>query len=483
MTIDIDLLTRDPGFQGLAPEVQRQILDAAHTENLTGQPAPSVMDTPPQPPKSLWQRGTETVTGMGKRAILPTAGSVVGGVVGERYGEPGRQLGSAVGSVVGTGANMALGLEPWSLESLGTAAVTPVASRQTSNVLAHVLPGSAVSRLDEIANTVGGLSARVAGGATQDAADLLFKDAATSTLVFHPLETMHVTKRVLGSEELATSGLKFPRLGRVAEGLNELTTPSISTPIGNPGEVSLQQFDILRQRVGSLIGETTDSVEKGHLQQIYKGMMTDLELAAARHPEAKSLLDAIQTQKRVFAADEMQDLIDKATPRPRPGDNLQPIRVNEILHQMQRVQKGNPTKQYELFGQAVPKAELDDIVELLQEMNRKNVTLLPPGGVQHGSGPLMARGVIAGGLGKVVGLDPTAVGVAYTGVSYALSRFFLTSAGRATLRHMLATRDTLDPAQLIAEFAGQMVKPAVQETVDRLSAGPQTPQPPVYQRP
>jgi hypothetical protein len=104
-------------------------------------------------------------------------------------------------------------------------------------------------------------------------------------------------------------------------------------------------------------------------------------------------------------------------------------------------------------------------VSLLEDMNRRNVKLLPPSGTMFGSGALAGRAgagyLVAKGLNTVAGgevIDPTTAAAVAGAGSLAISRALLTPTGRTFLKDMLAETGTLNLTQLLTQFGGQVTR-------------------------
>jgi hypothetical protein len=423
------------------------------------------------------------------RAALPTAGSLALGVGGQFV--PGLStvpppVREAAGSMLGTGANMALGIEEPSWQQLLMSGAAPAAIRGTGKVGSMALPGARGARaagLVEEAKQLPGILERGITGVPGD----LYEQARLLNPQVTLGTTGSVAQELLETEAQAVKGTKYGRVKAMATELSDLAqvakakevTEMRLSPIlddaGRPimreevlrvipakdGTIPLEQLDVVRKRIGALIGTETDPMERAAYKRLYGSLLTDIEQAAQKQggEGAQALLEGIAQQRRVFAADDLRELISGpagAISQPRPVDGLQTFNAAKVLKELERPHRGN-----ELLVQFLDQHpdEKQEIVDLLTDMNRRNVKLRPPAGSMFGSGPLVARAGGAAALAKLTGvMDPgTAAGIATVG-SELISRALLTPAGRGFLREAMAQGPTINTTQLLFQMVGQGVR-------------------------
>ena len=402
-----------------------------------------------------------------KPAILPTtlgAALNYGGpslpVVGPALAALPPQARESIGSVVGTGANMLLGIEEPSIASLALSAVSPGATRKTAQVGTKILPGAQAARATGLVEEAQALPGRLSQGLTQEGTSALFAEARTVNPRVAMSQTRAHLHTLLASEADQPKGLKFRSVEEISEGLQGMLTQSASQ--GGP---PLAQLDAWRQRIGAKIDVTKDTEEQRALKSLYASILSDLEAAAPQlgGEGAAALLQGIEQQRRLFSAGDLQDLITTATSRPRPVDGLQTLNVGSLLKSLESPSGQQQTMLADFLAQhPEDKAE---IVSLLEDMNRRNVKLLPPAGTMAGSGMLLGRAgggyVAAKALNTVAGselMDPQTAAAVTAAGSLAISRALLTPTGRAFLKEMLAESGTLNLTQILTQFGGQVTR-------------------------
>jgi len=504
MPIDIDALRKDPEYQALvqkAPKDAEALLQQAMRENAGLPPTPTA--SPGLVDPVLKPVGDALAPALGKiatQAALPTVGSLALGVGGRFV--PGLNVlpppvREAAGSILGTGANMLLGIEEPSWQQLLMAGATPAAARRTGNIASRVLPGAAGARAAGIVDEATQLPTMLRRGVTVEPG-AFYTAARTLNPSVALDDTGQVAQDLLATEAQAIKGLKFGRVGTVATELadlakqaggtqvTELRLSPIVDDLGRPimreevikiipakdGSIPLAQLDVVRQRIGALIGLVKDPQERGAYKQLYGSLLKDIERAATQEggEGAAALLQGIAQQRRVFAAQDLQDLISGPTgaiSQPRPVDGLQTFNAARVIKELERPRPGT-----ELLAQFLEQhpTEKQEILTLLEDMNRRNVKLLPPSGSMFGSGALLARGgagyAAAKGANALLGtdLDPGTVAAAVAFGTQVISRTLLTPVGRAYLREALAKGPTLNLTQLLVQMTGQGL---------RASLGPQ----------
>lgn len=433
----------------------------------TGPPART--ETPLLEPVFNWigEKVAPAAWDVAKPAILPTtigAALNYGGpslpVVGPALAALPPQARESIGSVVGTGLNMALGIEAPSMTQLALSAVSPGATRKSAQVGTTLLPGAQAARATGLVEEAQALPARLSQGLTQEATGALFEQARKLNPSIAMDATSETVKRLFQAEQAMPAGLKLGAVQQITKGLETAMAQSAAQ-----GGTPLAVLDAWRQRVGAMINVAENSEEQRALKAIYSSILTDLETAAPQvgGEGAATLLKGIEQQRRVFSADDLQDLITTATSRPRPVDGLQTLNVGSILKSLESP-RGQQQTLLTDFLAAHPE-EKAEIVSLLEDMNRRNVKLLPPAGTMAGSGMLVGRAgagyLAAQGLNTLAGtevIDPRTAMAASAAGSLAISRALLTPMGRTFLREMMAESGTLNLTQILTQFGGQVTR-------------------------
>jgi hypothetical protein len=404
---------------------------------------------------------------IGKKGILPTLGSA-----GLNYGGPylpyvgpalaalPPQARESIGSVLGTGANMALGIEEPSLSQLALSAVSPGATRKGAQVGTKLLPGAQAGRATGLLEEVQALPERLSQGLTRETAGGLFDYARK----VNPRVAMDQTRAhldtLLASEAVQPQGLKFRSVEEISAGLQDMLKQSASQ--GGP---PLAQLDAWRQRIGAKIDVTKDTEEQRALKSLYGSLLGDLEAAAPQvgGEGAAALLKGIEQSRRVFSADDLKNIITDATSKERPVDGLQTVDFGRIKKTLERPRTQEQTLLSDFLEQHPE--EKAEIVSLLDDMNRRNVKLLPPAGAMYGSGALGARAgggyLAAKAINAAAGtevLDPATTATAVGAGSLIVSRLMLTPTGRSFLKQMYAETGTLNVTQLLTQFGGQVTR-------------------------
>lgn len=394
----------------------------------------------------------------GKRIALPTAGALLGeygGALVPGLNQVPPQLRAAGGSVAGTAANMALGIEKPSLEQLMLSAATPALARGGGSRAIQAIPGAKASYATDFVNQAEALPKIIERGITGNADELFRAAYEANPGIAVPL-TRSRAAEIDAKEQLLNIAPQLKHGTQpIAQGLVKAAEQD--------GVVPLAQLDTVRQAIGAKIGTTSDSVEKGQLKRLYGGILNDLEAAAqAQGGEgAQQLLDGITASRRQFAANDLADLISGpsgAVSRPRPVDGLQTFNAAKVIQEIK-----NPHSQNELLSQFLEQnpTERTEILDLLEEMNRRNVKLTPVAGTITGSGRnTMVFGAVAGGL-KLAGVDSgTAASIAGLApfALQGLSRALLTAPGRALIRQSFEPSGVLNPLQIALAGIGQSLR-------------------------
>lgn len=446
------------------------------------QPAPSTGGTvyvPPDPPPKTetpllspvldWavSKVAPAAWDVAKPAILPTtigAALNYGGpslpVVGPALGALPPQARESIGSVVGTGVNMLLGIEKPSLAQLALSAVSPGATRTTARGVTSVLPGVAAARATGLREEAQGLSETMRQGLTQEGIDQLFASARQSGVRVAMPETRGMLTTLLAGEAEQPRAWQFASVRDSSTELQGMLANSASQ--GGP---PLAQLDAWRRRLGARINVTKDTEEQQALRALYGSVLTDLESAADQlgGDAALALRNGISQSRRMFSADDLHDLVEGATSKEREGDLLRRVDFGGIKKTLERPR----TEQQTLLSQFLAEhpEERAELFDLLDDMNRRNVKLLPPPGSTFGSGGVLARGgagyLAAKGINAVAGseiLDPQMTGVAVGAGSVILSKLMMTPAGRSAIRQMYAETGTLNVMQLLTQFGGQVTR-------------------------
>lgn len=432
-----------------------------------GPPTPT--ETPLLDPVLDWavKKVAPAAWDVAKPAILPTtigAALNYGGpslpVVGPALAAIPPQARESIGSVVGTGLNMALGIEEPSMSQLALSAVSPGATRRGAQVATSVLPGVPAARATGLLDEAQALPGRMRQGLTQEGIDDLFAAARQA----NPRITMPQTRTMLtnlaAGEAEQPRGLQFASVREISQGLQDMLSSSASQ--GGP---PLAQLDAWRRRLGAKINVTKDTEEQQALRALYGSVLGDLEVAADQvgGDAALALRNGIAQSRRMFAADDMQTIILDATSKEREGDNLRRVDFGRIKKTLERPR----TEEQTLLSQFLEQhpEERAEIISLLDDMNRRNVRMLPPPGSTFGSGGVLMRGgggyLAAKALNTVAGsevVDPQTAGVAVGAGSLVIAKLMMTPAGRSAIRQMYAETGTLNVTQLLTQFGGQVTR-------------------------
>jgi hypothetical protein len=427
------------------------------------------------------------------RAALPTAGSAALGLAGQAI--PGvrllpRPIREGIGSVLGTGANMALGIEPFDINQLLLSASMPAAApgvaRAAGQVPFATRQATQLGRATELAESAAAVPQLLRGKITIDPTEL-FETARELNPRLALTTTGATSTRLLAREGEAAAGLKFPRVRQIAEDLQQSATKvkaGVATEIrfspilddaGRPilreeivritpeadGRIPLRELDTTRRRIGALIGIAHDGEERQAYRALYGAILTDMEEAASRDGSegARLLLKGIAEQRRSYAADSLADMVVTASGKPRP-DGLVQIDFGGILKTL-RNPRSNEAELLSDFLKQNP-AEGKEIISLFEDMHRRNIKFLPPAGSMFGSGVQMSRlsvgGIITGGVNAVAGKEfvPWWLGPAvYNAGVNSVMRLATTSLGRAYLRQLYQPLGTLNLTQVVLQGLGQ----------------------------
>ena len=432
---------------------------------MSHQARPPKTETPLLSPVLDWavEKVAPAAWDVAKPAILPTTigaalnygGAYVPGL--NAVPAPARE---SIGSMIGTGANMALGWEKPSVSGFLMSGVSPGATRKGAQVGTKLLPGAQAARATGLVEEAQALPGILSKGMTQDVAGGLMEQARQLNPDIAMDATNETVKGLFQKEATMPGGLKLPKVQAVAKGLETALAQSDIA-----GSTPLAVLDAWRQRVGAMIKVAETSEEQGALKQIYASILNDLETAAPQvgGEGAAQLLEGIKESRRVFSAEHLQDMITTATSRPRPVDGLQTLNVGSILKSLESPRGQEQT----LLSDFLTKhpEEKAEIVSLLEDMNRRNVKLMPPAGAMAGSAMAVGRAgagyMVGQGINTLAGsevVDPKTIGALTAVGSQAISRALLTPMGRTFLKNMLAETGTFNMAQIITQFGGQAAR-------------------------
>lgn len=442
-------------------------------------PPDATVYVPPGPPKKTetpllapvldWavEKVAPAAWDVAKPAILPTtigAALNYGGpslpVVGPALAALPPQARESIGSVVGTGINMLTGIEKPSISGLAMSAVSPGATRRGAQAGTRFIPGVQAARATGLREEAQGLSETMRQGLTQEGIDQLFASARQSGVRVPMTETRGMLTNLLAAEAEQPRGWQFPSVRDSGAELQGMLASSASQ--GGP---PIAQLDAWRRRLGARINVTKDTEEQQALRALYGSVLTDLETAADQvgGDAALALRNGISQSRRMFSADDLNDLVEGATSKKREGDLLRRVDFGGIKKTLERPR----TEQQTLLSQFLDEhpEERADLMSLLDDMNRRNVKLLPPAGSTWGSGGVLTTGgggfLAAKAINTVAGsevVDPMTTGVAVGAGSMIISKLMMTPAGRAAIRQMYADTGTLNVMQLLTQFGGQAVR-------------------------
>lgn len=421
------------------------------------------------PPISIRDRLAQ----MGRAAILPTAGSVIGGVVAPAFGQP-PPVGQAVGGMGGEAINQLTGITPRSLQQVGLAGLGPAAGRPLSRLFPSVATTVSPRNIERIAQRVPGHQGAFIEAAREQIEDIpglisrqtdqlltpgestrgLFTSAIADVTPIGMAETGRAARQIARKQALAArGGGGSARIKRVAEALAGLADEATETG----GRETLEFLNVQRQELEGLLGATQNQSIKRQARTLLRGVFMDIDRAAQNgHRGAETLQRALMIKRREFAADDFQQLLDRRgmISPPRPIDGLREIRVGRLLDAVKRARSGrNPPRELELFAGSLPATELDEIERILSFWNDRISAAPPPKGVQMGSGrtlEAMSAGFI---LGPVAGIQ-SATGAAAFGMGKSmLSRVLMAPRGRTILRDAIQKGVPVN----ITEVAVQMI--------------------------
>lgn len=440
--------------------------------------APAEPGTAPEaPPPGILRRSGQFLLQEAPKAILPTAGGLLGAAAGGLVTSPtvagvpaGILAGEMAGAAAGEKLNQYFGItEPSNLSVLAAGATAPVG---------RAIGGAVGAGYRAIAPRLPGVSAvmQEIGEATVNKIPAIIRPKVSSADLYQQVErfnpkidlsaTRAAAKELAGREDLLTEvapSLKSSLLKGTAESIESATagtTKTVTSPIlnaqGQPitttvvtkptGEASFQAVRATLKRVGAKIDELsrTGGEGLGGMKKLYAALSDDLETAAAQGSMPAEARAALKAANATFAkektADELANFIttqglttvksgDQIITRPNPAKIADFIRENA-----------------ELFSK-VPPAEMAEIKGTLAKL-AKIPTPPPPTGVQHGSGPMLRQalggGALAGGATGYATGDPLtglAVGQAVTGIAALapaiIARATMSNRGRAHLLKLL----------------------------------------------
>jgi hypothetical protein len=396
---------------------------------------------------------------MGKKAVIPTVTSQAmrygGGMVpGLRALPPEAREG--IGSAVGTGINMALGIEEPSMTNLAMSAVTPTATRSGSRYVTSKLPGAAAAGAAGLSQEAAEIPGRISRNVMQADVDKLFDQARQLNPNVSMASTQGMANRLFQAERgLEVPALKFGDIEGIAQGLEAAVKR-------HGGDIPLAQLDNWRRRIGARINVAENSEEQRALKALYSSVMSDLETAAAQvgGAGAAALRQGITDQRRLFAAKDLESMISTATSKPRQVDELTTVDFGSLIKTLEHPRTQQQTLLADFLEQHPQ--EQKEVLDLLHDMNQRNVKLLPPAGSTYGSGGFWGRsgkGFLATkALNTLAGeeiLDPATGGMIAGAGSEVISRALMTPTGRAMLKQMYTETGTLNVTDLATQFLGQ----------------------------
>lgn len=465
-------------------------VDAAMT---VGGPTPVEQGAPP----GLLRRAGRFIVEEAPKAILPTAGGILGAAAGGAITSPtvagvpaGILAGEVAGSVAGEKLNQMLGITEPSNVSLALAGAAGPAGR--------ALGGAAGAAYRGLATRAPGAAAALAeiGESIANKIPAIIRPKVSSADLYAQVERFNPTidltatraaaKSLAGKEDVLAEiapSLKSTLIKGTAESIESATagsTKTVTSPIlnaqGNPitttvttkptGEASFQAVRAALKRVGEKINELKPVGGEGGgegygaMKKLYAALQEDLENAAASGPMATQARAALKAANATFAkektADELADFITKSgLTTVKSGDEMitrvNPARIADFIRE-----------NTELFSK-VPAGEMAEIKSTLTKL-AKIPTPPPPTGVQHGSGPMLRQALGGGALagastGYALG-DPVmgiAAGQAVTGIMALapaiIARATMSPAGRAHLVKLLTEKHGVLDHQALAVLA------------------------------
>lgn len=343
--------------------------------------------------------------------------------------------------------NVALGLEKPGVVGDIAAAGLPAVVRGAGQVLkkgARFLPGAGAARHE------------LAVDAVREIPELLKPPTAANELydvvrqygLRIPAPALDKTASALSSvQSLLARGLKNPDVKHITEGLQDLIRQ-------HDGKVP---FDVLHanlQEIGQRIGDLRlhGGKEYGALKKLYHALMDDLEVASSKATGSltgadramTALREAHRAARREFLADEMDDIVELGI-RTRP-DGFREIRGAMSVNAFDKKLRTD-----ERFAKSFLPGEAEEFRKSLMELTKLPV-LLPPPGVQFGSGPSVFRGTAGYTLASILGADQATAGTigGATAMTHMLiSRAMMSGPGRAALRQILGRSRVLAPEDMI----------------------------------
>lgn len=468
----------------------------------------SIMVNPSQPlsalPGRLMSGAGETLTHLGKAAILPTALGAIGGVAAPFVPVAGRMpqapmVGQALGGMAGEALNQYYGITSPSVEQIGMAGMPALAAKplgrmapleatipqETMSKLVSRIPGGAPAIAEQAAEEI-----RARPGILRATTASMMGEGTTVNSLFGT--AMEQNPRILTTTLQRTVRELQPREASAAEGglalggkyqkvLDAMDTtlwPAGAPTIGgvSQGGSHLDQLELWRKRLGAMLEHTnyTNSEERGFLGKLYYGILDDYQRAADQGVAgAGELRLGIQMAKRQFGADDLEKMIEHVgflTPRP---DGIPDPRTGAMLRQLTMAERDEPSKTMQLFRDSVTPQEFDDIKGVLEFWNERKTALAPPRGAQYGSGQafgLAGVGYAAGGMELASEL---------VAGRWALTHLLMTDTGRAALRNLIARDQPISVTELttlaMGQAAREYMQPSPSGMAERLMRGIRSP--------
>lgn len=475
---------------GLSPEdATQRALDAQKAQPQ----GPSVMD-PGMSMSGLMRLGGE----LGLRAAPSIAGEVGGELVAPFMGLP-RELGGGVGAMAGEGVSQLFGLNPMSFEQLmlaGAVGATAAPTAQAARIRGLVRGGRVTPSLERrlgIAKRIPG-----AGGAIQE----LAKDVAESIpgRVRQSTDVFGRTPSAMFTEALAETGVpELVSLRRTSRAVKALQrTQNRAKELGltggkklrkdvdalaqlvdrrqaHGGRLAVNDVDLIRRDIEGKLDAIKNRTQQKQYRQLLRGLFMDIDDAVRQgNQQAAILQDATALSRRNFAADDIQNFLDRPgiIGVPAQGSGAITIRLNRIQDAVRRARtERNPPREFRLLKGSVPDSELQDIEDLLGFWNEASTAIPPPPGTPFGSGPTTTAGLTVAGLGTALTGSPAAgIGAAagLTGTRYVLGRILMSPRGRAVLRQTIEQGQPIDLYQIAGEIIAQSARQSLGDSPSQM---------------
>lgn len=228
--------------------------------------------------------------------------------------------------------------------------------------------------------------------------------------------------------------------------------------------LNIRHFNAVRRQVGQTFGALSSGPQKDAMRRLTAGILQDLDDAVVRGlPGAEDLRLGLDVARLEFAADDFQELLDTTgLGVVRQGERNPTFRLNRVLTELRKVQRGQPSKNMQLFAGAFKgpqgQQELEDIIDLVADLNETVMVLPPPRGQAVGSSSTLATGAGAMAIGQAIGIPPAVAAAGGITARALLNRLLMSQAGRGALREVLVSGAPIDLINVTGIFLGNLVQ-------------------------